>query len=199
MSSSQQPFFANNQANLNNIVAAQNRLFSGFEQLVDLNLQAFKSSLDDIAEKTQQVASLNDVEQANQFAIGLAKPSSDQALHYGKQLFDIVSGVQRDLGQIAEAQITQNQQQITQLVEQAEKSAPAGSESFFALFKASVLNATNAADGVVKATRQFTEATESNVAAASSAAANVSQQAAGAVEKTIARAATAASQPRTAS
>lgn len=187
MSSLQQPFLANNKATLDNLFAAQNRLFAGFEQLLDVNMQVLKASLNEINEKTQTAADVKDAQQVNQFAMGLVKPAQEQAANYSKDVFDIVSSVQRDLGQLSEAQITQNQQQLNQFIEQAEKNAPAGSESFFALFKAGLLNMTHAADSMVRTSRQFADVAESNVVAASTAAANASQQAAGAVEKTMAQ------------
>lgn len=196
MSSAQQPFFAANKANIEQVVAIQNRLFAGFEQLVDANMQAMKTSLADFTAQVNKASEVGDIEQANQLAVGVVKPSSEQAFQYSKEVFEIFASMQRDLGQMTEANVTQHQQQLNQFIEQAQKTAPAGSESFFALLKSGVQNMSNATESAVKVSRQFADVAESNLSAARTAAANASQQATSAVEQTIAKAATAAKAAR---
>ena len=188
MSTPQQQFIATGKANLDNLVAAQNRMFAGFEALIDLNLNVFKSSLENLAEKSQQVASLKNPEQASSFATTLLQPSAESALNYSQQVFDIIAGLQRDLGNLTEAQINQNQEQVSQLIEQAEKNAPAGSESLFAVLKTAVLNSTHVADSMIKAGRQVSDVVDSNITAARNTAVKATEKAAEAVEKTVGRA-----------
>src|SRR5690625_7982025 len=85
---STEQFLASQKESIDNLVAAQNRLFSGFEQLVNLNMKVFKTSLDEVAEKTQKAAGLKDVQDATGFAADLSQPSVERAVDYGKNVFE---------------------------------------------------------------------------------------------------------------
>lgn len=183
-----QQLLSSQQKNFDNLIAVQNHLFSGFEQLVNLNIQVFKSSLDDIAAKSQQVAGLQDVQQAASFATDLTQPSAEKVLNYGKSVFEILNTVQKEITQLTEKQIADNQQQAAELVEQLAKNAPAGSESAVAFVKSGLVAAGNATDTLLKASRQASELNQANVNAATGAVMKTAEQAAEVVEQNIARA-----------
>ncbi|MEZ2721249.1 phasin family protein [Paenalcaligenes hominis] len=188
MSPSAQQFIESQQRNLDNAIAMQNALFSGFEKLVLLNLGLVKSSLEDLSAKTQQVTNLQDVQQAAKLVGEVSKPSAEQALSYSKNAYSILNEVQKEIISLTEKQIASNQQQAVELVEQLAKKAPTGSESSVALLKAGLLASTNLTDTILKAGRQAAELHESNVNAATGAAFKTAEQAAEVVEKNLARA-----------
>jgi phasin family protein len=169
MSAIPQHILASQKASLDNLVAIQNSFFEGFEKLVDLNLKVVKASLEEVAQKTHEVIELKDAQEAVAFASGLAQPNAEKALAYGKHIYDIVSGVQTDLTKLGEEQISQNQKQVADAIEQFSKNAPAGSESAVALLKSSLSTANSAYESVAKAAKQATKTAESNLAAATSA------------------------------
>src|SRR5690625_4048213 len=105
MSISTEQFLAKQKDSINNLVAAQTRLFSGFEQLVNLNMELFKASIDEVSEKTQQAASLKDVQEATAFTSELSQPTVEKAVDYGKNVFEIVSKLQSDIAEMAEKQL----------------------------------------------------------------------------------------------
>lgn len=178
---------ASQKAALDNFFALQNSAFSGFEKLVDLNLRVVRATIDEAAQKAQAAAVLEDPQQAVAFATGLAQPSTEKVLAYGKHVYDIVSGVQTEVAKLAEAQIAQNQRQIAEAVEQLSKNAPAGAESAVALVKSSLASANSAYDSIAKATKQAVEVTESNIAAATSATFEAAETAKQAVAQSTAR------------
>ena len=188
MSLSTQQFVETQQRNLDNVLAAQNYLFSGFEKLVSLNIDLFKSSLDELSAKSQKVSSVQDVQQAANLMTEVAKPSAEKALNYSKDVFTIFSELQKQITQLAEKQIVDNQQQAVELVEQIAKYSPTGSESGVALLKAGLVASSNVTDTILKASRQAAELHEANVNAATGAAFKTAEQAAEVVEKNIARA-----------
>lgn len=188
MSLSSQQLIEKQQRNLDNVIAAQNHLFSSFEKLVNLNIEFFKSSLDDISAKTQQVSGLQDVQQAANLVNEAAKPSAEKALNYSKNVYSIFSDAQKQMTQLAEKQIADNQQQAVELVEQLAKYAPTGSESSVALLKAGLVASSNVTDTILKASHQAAELHEANLSAATGAAFKTAEQAAEVVEKNIARA-----------
>jgi len=187
MSISTEQFLATQKDSIDNLVAAQTRLFSGFEQLVNLNMDLFKASIDEVAEKTQKAAGLKDVQEATSFASELSQPTVEKAVDYGKSVFEIVSKLQSDIAELAEKQLNLNQQQAAEWVDQLAKNAPAGSEGAVALLKSSVVSFSNLADNAFKAMRQAAELNEANVNAATGAVIKTAEQAAEVVEKNISR------------
>src|SRR5699024_11457925 len=63
MSISTEQFLAKQKDSIDNLVAAQTRLFSGFEQLVNLNMELFKASIDEVRseEHTSELQSRFDI------------------------------------------------------------------------------------------------------------------------------------------
>ena len=186
----QQQLIANQQRNFNNLVSAQNHIFNGFEQLVNLNVQLLKTSMHEATAASQKVVGLQDVQQVASLASDMttSQPSAEKVLNYGKSVFEIVSNIQKEIAQLAEKQIADTQHQTSEFVEQFAKNAPAGSESAVAFVKSGLVAASNATDTVLKASRQAAELNEANMTAASGAVLKTAEQAAEAVEKNMAQA-----------
>src|SRR5690625_1138954 len=192
MSISTEQFFAIQKDSIDNLVAAQNRLFSGFEQLVNLNMELFKSTLDEVAERSQKATNLKDVQEVTGFASELSQPAVEKAVGYGKNVFEVVSTLQNDMAKLAEKQVDLNQKQVAEWVDQAAKNAPAGSEGAVALLKSSLVSVGNFADNAFKTMRQAAELNEANVNAATGAVIKTAEQAAEVVEQNISRTTSAA-------
>jgi len=178
---------ASQQASLNDFLAVQNTFFKGFEKLVDLNLKAVRASLDEVAQKSQEAANLKDVQETLSFTSALAQPTAEKAVAYSKHVYDIVSGVQTDLGKLVEAQVARNQQQFADAVEQFSKNAPAGTEGAVSLLKSSLATANSAYESVAKAAKQATDAAESNLTAAANATFKAASDAAAVVQPSTRR------------
>ncbi|GAB2897214.1 TIGR01841 family phasin [Paralcaligenes ginsengisoli] len=169
MSAIPQQVLASQKASLDKFLAVQGTFFGGFEKLVDLNLKVLKATLEEVAQKSQQVIEVKDAQEALAFTSSLVQPGAEKALAYSKHIYDIVSGVQTDLSKLTEEQIAQGQLQVSEAIEQFSKNAPTGSESAVALLKSSLATATSAYESVSKAAKQAAEAAESNIAAATNA------------------------------
>ncbi len=167
MSATPQNLLAGQKAALENLLAVQGTFFSGFEKLVDLNLKATKAVLEDVAAKSQEAIDLKDAQEVLAFTSSLVRP--DQAVAYGKHVYEILSDVQGDLSKLAEAQFSEGQKQVSDAIEQISRNAPTGSEGAVALLKSSLATATNAYETVAKAARQAADAAESNITAATNA------------------------------
>ncbi|KAA0890046.1 TIGR01841 family phasin [Pusillimonas sp. ANT_WB101] len=189
MSAIPQHVAASQKAVLDNMLAVQGTLFAGFEKLIDLNLKVVKATLDEVAEKSQQVVQIKDAQDAVAFTSGLVQPNAEKSLAYSKHVYDILSGVQVDLSKLTEGQIAQGQQQVTEAIDQIAKNAPTGSEGAVALMKSSVATANNAYESVSKAVRQASDAAESNINAATDATFKAAADAAEAAAKAAPRAA----------
>ncbi len=164
-----QQFLANQKATVDNLLAFQEAVFNGFEQLVDLNLKVARASLDEAVQKTQEALEVKDVQEAVSFTTGLVQPSPEKVSAYGKHVYDIVTGVQASLNRLTEEQIAQAQRQVDDTIDQLAKNAPTGSEGAVALMKSSLATANSAFESATKVARQASTAAESNITAAANA------------------------------
>ncbi|HLR14151.1 MAG TPA: phasin family protein [Burkholderiaceae bacterium] len=188
MNTFSQQVFANQQASLDNFIAVQNSLLSGFEKLVDLNLKVMKASFDEISEKSREAAKLQDAQEAFTFSTALLQPNTEKAMAYGKHVYDICSGLQVDVTKLTEAQFAQFQQQVSEAIDQLSKNAPAGSESAVALLKSSLASASNAYENVTRSARQAADMAEKNIAAATDATIKATSEASKAGAKAASKA-----------
>ena len=182
MSAIPQQVLNSQKAAIDTLVAVQNSVFSGFEKLVDLNLKVIKATIDDVSEKSQQVAAVKDAQEAVAFSSSLVQPGADKAVAYSKHVYDIVSAVQADLAKLGESQIAEAQKNVNDAVEQLTKNAPAGSESAVAMLKSTLAQASGAYDAMTKAAKQATEVAEKNLTAAANATLKAAGQAADAAK-----------------
>ncbi len=167
---------ASQKASLDAMLAAQYTLFNGLEQLVDLNLKVAKAVLDDTSEKVQEFITTEDPREGLTVLAATVQPSPEKFLAYSKQVYNIMSGVQSHLGKLTETQIAEAQKQLTEMLEQVSKYAPAGSENLVGLIKSSLSSLQALYDSFAKAARQVAVVTESNIAAATAATLDAAEE-----------------------
>ena len=178
MSAIPQQVLNSQKAAIEALVSIQGSVFGGFEKLVDLNLKAIKATLDEVSEKSQQVAAVKDAQEAVAMTSSLVQPNAEKAMAYSKHVYDIVSAVQADLAKLGEAQLAEGQKHMQDAIEQLTKNAPAGSESAVAMLKSGLTQANTAFDSMTKAAKQAAEVAEKNLAAAANATFKAAGQAA---------------------
>lgn len=169
MSAIPQQVLNSQKAAIEALVSIQGSVFGGFEKLVDLNLKAMKATLDEVSEKSQQVANVKDAQEAVAMTSSLVQPSAEKAMAYSKHVYDIMTSVQADLTKLGEAQLAEGQKHMQEAIEHLAKSSPAGSESAVAMLKNGLVQANTAFDSMTKAAKQAAEVAEKNLAAATSA------------------------------
>ena len=169
MSAIPQQVLNSQKAAIDTFVSVQTSMFTGFEKFVDLNLKVMKATLDEVSEKSQQIASLKDAQEAVALSSNLAQPAAEKAMSYSKHVYDIVSGVQADLTKLSETHAAEGKKHVQDAIEQFSKHAPAGSESAVAMIKNGLAQATTAYDALTKAAKQATETAEKNLTAAAAA------------------------------
>jgi phasin family protein len=178
---------AANKAALDNLVTLTQQAFKGIEQLVELNMQAARSSLDDTAEKAKAALGAKDPQEFVSLQASLIQPAQEKAVAYGRQVADIAAATQAEVTKLAEAQVKAAQEQFQSLVDAAAKSAPAGSEQAVAAVKTALANTTAAFDTVQKAAKQAVSVAEANFKTLSNTAESTAKAAAEAVKKSTAK------------
>ncbi len=188
MSAIPQQVLNSQKAAIDTLVAIQGSVFGGFEKLVDLNLKVMKATIDEVSQKSQQVSSIKDAQEALSMSSALVQPSAEKAMAYSKHVYDIVASVQADLAKLSESHISEGKKNVSDAIEQFTSNAPAGSESAVAMLKSSLAQATSAYDSMTQAAKQAAETAEKNLTAAASATFKAANEAADSVKSTVTRA-----------
>lgn len=149
-------------------IALSQTWFDAAERFMELNLAAAKATLEESVERTQAMLSVRDVQELMALSGGLSQPTLEKAVSYSRNVYSIANGASTEVSRIVEAQITENNKQVTQLIDFAAKNSPADSEPAVSMLKSAVAAANTAYDTFARATRQAVEMAESNVASATS-------------------------------
>ena len=157
---------ASQKASLGNVFGVTARAYEGFEKLVELNLQAGKSALSDVAQASGAALSAKDAQGFAALQEAALQPNVEKLTSYGRQLYDIVAATNADIGKIVEESAAATQESLASVFDLAVKNAPAGSENVVAFMKSTVAAANSAFETVQKAVKQAADVAESNVAAA---------------------------------
>ena len=136
------------------------------ERLLALQLGFAKAALGDATRTARAAAGTKDVQQLLALRTKAAETAMTQWLEYSRGLYEVASETQSELSKLAEERLADLQRSITDTVEQAAKSAPAGSDVAVAAMKSSLAAATSAFDSFTKAARHAASFTDASVKAA---------------------------------
>jgi phasin family protein len=143
------------------------KTLEGFNKLIELNLAATKSVMNETAESWQSLLQTKDFVKFSEQSAQLAQPAAEKAASYAKHAYDIVSGTQHEIAELINKQVDEANELTIEFIDEAAKNAPAGSEAAFAFAKQSVAAARGAYDQAVAA---FIKTAEQNGAAIAKAA-----------------------------
>jgi hypothetical protein len=96
------------------------------------------------------------------------QPSFEKALFYTRHLVGIASGTQAEFARAAEDQLSEASRNISKMVDEAARNAPAGSENVAALVKTALNTASTSYEQLSKTTKDAGEAIEASIIAAAS-------------------------------
>ncbi len=142
------------------------KAFEGVEKLIDLNLNAAKSSMEEASATAKQLLSAKDAQEFFSLSAAQAQPTAEKATAYGRQLAAIAADTQAQFTKTAETQIAETNKKVVALVEEVSKNAPAGSENAVAMLKSAIDNANASFEQFSKSSKQAAETIETNLASA---------------------------------
>lgn len=143
-----------------------NKAFEGIEKIVELNLTAAKTSMEESTSTAKQLLSAKDPQEFFALTAAQAQPSAEKALAYSRHLATIASSTQAEFSKAAESQIAETNRKVISLVEEVSKNAPAGSENAVAMMKSAIGSASAGYEQFAKTSKQAVESIESNMAQA---------------------------------
>jgi phasin family protein len=142
------------------------RSLEAVEKYIELNLQAAKANLADVAETSSDMMKIKDVSELAAAVQASAAPTAAKAQAYGRNVYALNTEVAGEFAKVAEAQIAAANKQFAAAINEMTKNAPAGTEGMVALVKSAFAASNTAFDAISKATAQAKEMVESNVEAA---------------------------------
>lgn len=158
-----------NKAGVETFMTIANATFAGAERLAALNLNAARSFIEDSASNTRALLAVKDVEALVSLQKSLAQPDAEKATEYSRRVYEIATQTQEALTQLVEAQLSELNKNLNLALDEAVKTAPAGSDLAVNALRSAISAANSAYDSMSKAAKQATEIAEANLAAASSA------------------------------
>jgi phasin family protein len=147
-----------------------NTLLAASERLAAHNLNTARDLLADAGTSFATLSEVKDAQGLFALPALLARPSLEKTVAYSRGLYAIASETQAALSRIFDSQYAVLNKEVLASIEEAAKSAPAGSEVAVSAVRQAISAANSAYDNVAKATKQAVELTENNVAAATEAA-----------------------------
>jgi phasin family protein len=138
------------------------KTFDGVSQLVDLNLQAVKASLEESTTTAQQLLSAKDPREALQMFTALGQPTAAKAVAYTRNLAGIAASTQQELAKATEEQTAARVKEVSALFDQMLKNAPPGMEQAATVFKTAFSNTNAGVEQFNKLGKQAQEAMEAN-------------------------------------
>jgi phasin family protein len=170
MSVNLEQFAAANKATVDSLLAVANTALATAERIAALNLGTARSALEDSASATKAVLGVKSPNEAAALQTSMVQPAVEKAVSYSRSLYEISSESQQQIAKMIEAQFADFQKQIAGMVNQAAKAAPPGSETIVAAMQSAIAAANSAFSNMATMTKQFTDAAQANMAAATKAA-----------------------------
>jgi len=163
-----------NKSSVQNAIKIASLSLENAEKLVTLNMNAVKLALAQGVEGAQAVASVKDVQELFALRAKLAEVGVQTAMGYSRGLYELSSGAQAEFTALAEEAWASYTKGVATFVDNASKSAPAGSDVAVNAFKSTIAASTAAFDQFQKATKQVVNLADASVRAAAASAAKAS-------------------------
>jgi phasin family protein len=157
---------ANLEAQIAMLTALTTTVFESIEKVVDLNLNAGKTSLEESAATAKQLLSAKDPQEFLSLTVAQAQPTVAKAIAYSRHLAGIAATAQAEFSRITEEQLAEKGRKVAALVDEVSKNAPAGSENAMAIMQTAIRNASAGYEQFSKTTKQAVEVTEANLTTA---------------------------------
>ncbi len=162
--------------NIEAMMKLSQKAFEGIEKMVELQLGAARSSLQETSEKFKALMSVKDASEIVTMNQNMATPTAEKALAYSRAIYDIASQTSGEVQRLIDAQIADANKKLVDALDEFAKTAPAGSESIVAMMKSSLTAANSAYETANRAARQVVEMAERNMLAATNAGLNASKR-----------------------
>src|SRR5574343_205751 len=157
-------------ANAEVMMALVRTAFNGIERLTALNMAASREFFNASVANTQQLMSAKDAGAVAKLNADLSKPNVDKLMEYSRNVYDLVSAMQKEVTSVLESQYSSFTKNAESAVQKAKASAPVGGDVFAATMQSMLGASTKAFDQMTSMAKQLSDIAEANLQAASKAA-----------------------------
>jgi phasin family protein len=146
------------------------------EKLVRMQLDTAKNILEGNLKNAKNLTEAEgDPQQLVELRTQVLGESMEQMADYSRSVYDLASKTQAELGKLMEQRFAAFNRDVAQWVDEAAKSAPAGTEPAVAAIRQTLATTNAMVDTLAKTTKQFAEAAELNIKSATAAAVSVTR------------------------
>ncbi|MCA1856396.1 TIGR01841 family phasin [Massilia oculi] len=140
----------------------------GVEQVVALNMQAAKSSMESSIAAGQEMSKAGDPKAAIAALHARMQPGAAGAAEYRENLKAIIDEMHQEFRQAADTHVAEAKSTLSALIYDVTQNVKPGSENAVEIIKAAIDNAFKGYEQVTQATRQAVQTVEAQIAKASS-------------------------------
>jgi phasin family protein len=135
------------------------------ERTLKIQLEFAKGALKRATATAQAASQVKDVQELLALRTSIAEAALENLMGYSRSLYEVASSAQSEYSKLAEARVAKFQAAVSETVEQASASAPAGSDVAVAAIKSQLAAATAAYDSFNKAARHLASFADAGVTA----------------------------------
>jgi phasin family protein len=139
------------------------------ERTMAVQLDYAKGAVKQATITARALGQVKDVNELVAMRARIAENALENAMGYSRSLYEVASEAQSELGKLAEERMSAFQQTVSENVDLAAKSAPAGGDLVATAFKSSLAATTAAFDTFAKAAKHVTSFADAGVRAAGNA------------------------------
>jgi phasin family protein len=157
--------------------ALASKAVQGVEQVVALNMQTAKTSMEGAVAASRQMSQASDPKAAMDTLQSRLQPGVQDAQAYGEQLRQIVADIQKEFEQAADTHLVEAKNTLSALIYDVTQNVKPGQENAVEIIKAAIDNAFKGYEQVTQSTRDAMRRVEEQVARATSQLAAAAGQA----------------------
>jgi phasin family protein len=146
--------------------ALASKAVQGVEQVVALNMQTAKQTMEGALAAGRQVSQATDPQAAMGAMQASFPPGVPEAAAYGEQLRQIVADIQKEFQQAADTHLVEAKNTLTALIYDVTQNVKPGQENAVEIIKAAIDNAFKGYEQVTQSTREAMRRVEEQVARA---------------------------------
>ena len=166
MNANLEQFSTSGKAAVDSLLCVANTALASAERVAALNLSTSRQFVQDSTSAAKAVFGAKDPQAAMAtIQSALVQPSVEIAVAYTKALYQISADAHQELSKLFESQFAGFQKTAGGMLDNASKSAPAGSEALIASVKAVLAKANAAFDTASTINKSLAESTQATVAA----------------------------------
>ena len=132
------------------------------EQLLRLNLEAARSSLEQAGKNTRDLLAVDDPQQLVQLRTKIVQATLQQTASYTQNIYEVLSQTQALLTKLNEEQLSRLNKEAAASAEQLSKGTP-GAEVTSAAVKSTLAATSAMMENLSRAAKQFAELSEANI------------------------------------